>query len=105
MEFLEKIKEMVEVFDSNIFDPKVIYDEAELDGAPFVAPKAWGEISFIVTFGKEARSEVIVGQDAGLGKAIAALADFKVDPTVAVTTRKLVLLNEFCWNVGDLVLS
>jgi hypothetical protein len=34
MEFLENIKEMVEVFDSNIFDPKVIYDEAELDGAP-----------------------------------------------------------------------
>jgi hypothetical protein len=38
MEFLEKIKEMVEVFDSNIFDPTVIYNEAELDGAPFVAP-------------------------------------------------------------------
>jgi hypothetical protein len=28
MEFLEKIKEMVEVFNPNIFDPKVIYDEA-----------------------------------------------------------------------------
>ena len=36
MEFLEKIKEVVEVFDSNIFYPKVIYDEAQLDGTPFV---------------------------------------------------------------------
>ncbi len=102
VEFLEKIKEMVEVFDSNIFDPKVIYDEAELDGAPFVAPEVWGGISFIVTFGKEATSEEIVGQDAGLGKAIAALTNFEVDPAIAVTTHKLVLLNEFHWDVGDL---
>ncbi len=102
MEFLEKIKEMVEVFNSNIFDPKVIYDEAELDGAPFVAPETRDRISFIVAFGKEVRSEDIVGQDAGLGKAIAALANFEVDPTVTVTTRKLVLLKEFRWDVGDL---
>ncbi len=102
MEFLEQIKEMVEVFDPNIFDPKVIYDEAELNGAPFVAPEAWGRINFIVPLGKEARSEEIVSQDAGLGKAIAALSNFKVDPTVAVLTRKLVLLNEFRWDVGDL---
>ncbi len=95
MEFLEKIKEMVEVFDPNIFDPKVIYYEAELDGAPFVAPEARGGISFIVPLGKEARSEEIVGQDAGLGKAIAALANFEVDSTVAVPTRKLVFLNQF----------
>ncbi len=102
MEFLDKIKEMVEVFDSNIFDPKVIYNEAELDGAPFVAPETRGGISFIVTFRKKARLEEILGHDASLGKAIAALANIEVDPTVAVTTRKLVLLNEFRWDVGDL---
>jgi hypothetical protein len=102
MEFLEKIKEVVEVFNSNIFYPKVIYDEAELDGTPFVAPETRGEFSFIVAFSKKARSEEIVGQDAGLGKAISALANFEVDATVGVTTRKLVLLNEFHWDVGDL---
>jgi hypothetical protein len=103
MEFLEKIKEVVELFDSNIFDPKVINNEAELDGTPFVfvAPETRGGFRFIVAFSKKARSEEIVGQDAGLGKAIAALVNFEVDPTVAVTTRKLVLLNEFCWDVRD----
>ena len=30
------------------------------------------------------------------------MANFEVDPTVAVPTRKLVLLNEFRWDVGDL---
>ncbi len=102
MEFLEKIKKMVEVFDPNIFNPKVIYNEAELDGAPFVAPEARGGISFIVPLDKEVRSEEIVSQDAGLGKAIAVLANFEVNPTVAVPTSKLVLLNEFRWDVGDL---
>ena len=61
MEFLEKIKEVVEVFDSNIFYPKVINIEAELDGTPFVVPETRGGFSFIVAFGKRARSEEIVG--------------------------------------------
>jgi hypothetical protein len=102
MELLEKIKEVVEVFDCNIFYPKVIYDEAELDGTPFVAPETLGGFSFIVAFGKKVRAEEIIGQDASLGKAIAALANFEVDPTVVVTTSKLVLLNEFRWDIGDL---
>ena len=34
VEFLENIQEVVEVFDSNVFDTKVIHDEAELDGTP-----------------------------------------------------------------------
>ncbi len=46
--------------------------------------------------------EEIVCQDAGLGKAIAALANFKVDPTVVVSTCKLVFLYEFRWDVRDL---
>ncbi len=36
-----------------------------------------------------------------MGKTIAALANFKVDPTVAVCTCKLVFLNEFSWDVCD----
>jgi hypothetical protein len=38
VEFLENVQEVVEVFDSNVFYTKIIYDEAELDGMPFVAP-------------------------------------------------------------------
>jgi hypothetical protein len=39
MEFLEDTKEIVEVFQAHVFDAKVLYDEAELDGSPFVAPE------------------------------------------------------------------
>jgi hypothetical protein len=46
--------EVVEVFDSNVFYTKVIYDEAELDGTPFVVPETKGGFSFIVAFSKKA---------------------------------------------------
>ena len=36
-----------------------------------------------------------------MGKTIAALANFEVDPTVVVCTCKLVFLNEFSWDVCD----
>ena len=67
-----------------------------------MAPETWGGFRLIVAFSKKARSEEIVGHDAGLGKAITALANFEVDPTVAVSTCKPVFLYEFCWDVGDL---
>ncbi len=73
-----------------------------MDGTPFVAPEAGSGFSFIIAFSKEAGSEEVIGQNAGLGKAIAAAANFKVDPTVTVSTRKFVLFNEFCWNVRAL---
>jgi hypothetical protein len=60
-----------------------------------------GGFSFIVTISQKAGSEEIVGQNAGLGQAVAALANFEIDPTIAVSTRKLVFLNEFCWDVRD----
>ena len=61
VEFLEHVQEVVEVFDSNIFHTKVIDNEAELDGPPFVAPEARGGFSFMIAFSKKAGSEEIVG--------------------------------------------
>jgi len=79
MKFLENIKEVIEVFYSNIFYSKVINNEEELDGTPFVVPEARGGFHFIVTFNKKVGSEKIIGQDAGLGQTIATLANFEVD--------------------------
>ena len=99
--FLENIKEVVEVFNSNIFYPKVINNETELDGMPFVVPETRGGFRLKVTFSKKVGLEEIVGQNAGLGKAIAVLANFKVDPAIAVRACRLVLLNEIRWDVCD----
>jgi hypothetical protein len=39
MQFLEDTEEVVEVFKAHIFNTKVVYNKAELDGSPFVAPE------------------------------------------------------------------
>jgi hypothetical protein len=93
--------EMVEVFYPNILHPKIINYETDLDGTPFMAPEAWGGVGLVISLSKKAGLEVIVGKDAGLGKAITALANFEVDPAIRIATLKVVLLNEFCQNVSN----
>jgi hypothetical protein len=39
IEFLEDTEEVVEVFKAHLFNTKVVYDKAELDGSPFVVPE------------------------------------------------------------------
>jgi hypothetical protein len=101
MELLKNIAEMVEVFKPNIFHPKVINNETELDGMPFVATEAWGGFGFGISFSKKAGSEEIVGKNASLGKAITAMANFEVNPTVTITTFNFVFLNGFCYVEGS----
>jgi hypothetical protein len=101
MEHLENIAKMVEVFYPNILHPKLINYETELDGMPFVAPEAWGGFGLVISISKKAVSEEIVGKNAGLGKAITALANLEVDPPVTIATSKIVLLNEFHQNVSN----
>jgi hypothetical protein len=98
---LEKIEEMVEVFNSNVFDTKVVNDQAKLDGMPFVVPKSRHGGSFVVTFSKEVQPQKIVGKDAGLKKTATALANFKVNPTIAVSTQEVVFQDEFVWDVRN----
>jgi hypothetical protein len=101
MELLENITEMVEVFYPNILHPKVFNYQTKLDGMPFVAPEAWGRLGLVISLSKKVGLEEIVGKNAGLGKAITALANFDVDPSVIIATLKVVLLNEFRQNVSD----
>jgi hypothetical protein len=61
VELLENIAEIVEVFEPNIFYPKVINNETELDGMPFVVPEARGGFGFVKSLSKKAGLEEIVG--------------------------------------------
>jgi hypothetical protein len=68
---------------------------------PFAAPEAWGGVDLVISLSKKAGSEEIVGENAGLGKAITALANLKVDLPVKIVTLKIVFLNEFRRNVSN----
>ena len=45
------------MFNAHVFNTKIIHNEAELKGTPFVAPEARGGSSFIETLGNKARSK------------------------------------------------
>jgi hypothetical protein len=98
VELLENIAEMVKVFKPNILYPKIVNNETELDGTPFMAPEAWGGFGFVISFSKQAGSEEIIGKNASLGKAITALANFEVNPTVTLGPWSL-YSSEFRQNV------
>jgi hypothetical protein len=68
---------------------------------PFVAPEAWGGFGLIISFGKKAGLEEIIGENACLGQAITALANLNIDLTVTIVTLKFLFLNEFRWNVSN----
>ncbi len=90
------------MLNANIFDTKVIYNEAELEGTPFVVPETQRGSSFIEALSNEAGLKKVIGKDAGLGKSITALANFKIDPVVLVATHKVVFIDEFFRDVGEL---
>jgi hypothetical protein len=87
------------VFDSSIFYTKVVDNEAELEGMPFVVPEAWRGGCFIEYFSEEAGTKKIIGQDTSLGKPITALPNFKLDPAFGVMATKVVFREEFVQDV------
>ncbi len=89
------------MFDPDIFDTKVVHDQAELNGTPFVTPESWCGRCFMIPFNNEARAEEINCEDPGLRKAIAALTDFEIYPAIAVTPGQFVFLYKLRWNVRE----
>ncbi len=87
------------MFDSNIFYAKVVNDEAELEGTPYVVPEARRGGCFIESFSEEAGTKKIIGQDTSLGKPITAFPNFKIDPAFAVTATEVVFHEEFVRDV------
>ncbi len=90
------------MFNANVFDTKVIHDEAELEWTPFVAPKSQRGSSFVEALSNEAQSEKVIGKDASLGKSITALANFKVDPAILVLAWEIVFIDELVRDVREL---
>ena len=82
MDFFEKVKKKVEMFNTHVFNTKVIHNETELKWTPFVVPETRRGSSFVEAFGNKVGSKEIISEDTSLGKTVAALANFKVDPVM-----------------------
>ena len=75
----EALDQMVGMLLANVFDAKVIDDEAEADWAPFVAPKARSVSYGGVTIVSQEADELLFGKYARLWKAIHAVLYFGID--------------------------
>ena len=78
--FLEDITKVMGVVFTKVFKNKVIYDETEIDRAPFMVPESRGGERLVVARKIEALGEEVIGKLAGLRKAVDAFAYLEVYP-------------------------
>ena len=67
---------------ADVLDAKIVDDQYELDGAPYMSPEARCGSSFVVPRRSELLVEEVIGEHSGLGKSIGAVDDGKVHPAV-----------------------
>ena len=60
------------MFATDVFDAKIVDDQDELDGAPYVSPEARCGSSLVVPRRSELLAEEVVGKPSGLGNFIGA---------------------------------
>ena len=61
---------------------KIVHDEDEHNGAPFVSPEAQSSGHLEVSVGAKAVSEEVIGKFTGLFEAIDSFSDFELDPAI-----------------------
>ena len=79
---MEAVDEMFGVFAAHVFDAEVINNQRESDGASAVAEETGCAGCGKVAVGGEMFGEAVVGENAGLGKAIHAFLDFDEDEAI-----------------------
>jgi len=76
--------QVVHVVHVGDFYPKIIDDEAENYATPDVSPEARSVLALVVTLFGQSLFEELVGDNAGLGEAIHAFANFNIDSSFVV---------------------
>ena len=97
---VEALDQMVGMLFADVFDAKVIHDEAEADWAPLV-PKA-GSVAYRgVTIASQEVDELLFSKYARLWKAIHAAVYFGIDFAFVDNGVKIVKVNDFQWDEVD----
>ncbi len=83
---------------TDVFDAKIVHNQGEPYGSPFMSEEAWRVLHFVVPMYLQTLLEEFVGQSARLGKAINASDDPHVDVTIFDFAFQVVFSDEV---VGD----
>ena len=98
---VKALDQMVGMLFVNVFDTKVIHNEAEADWVPLVVPKA-GSVSYRgVSIAAQEADELLFGEYARLWKAIHAVVYFGVEFAFVYDGAKIVKVNDFQWDEVD----
>jgi hypothetical protein len=97
---LESLEEVVRMLASGVLNAEVIYDEDKDDRAPIVTPKAWGGSTLVVSVLGQSCSQEVIGEFAGLFKAVDSFVYFEVDPVIDDKLGEVVFVNKFLWDSG-----
>ena len=94
--------EMESVALSDIFDTKVIYEQAKHNGALLMAPQARSGGALVVAMLLETFFEENVAQGPRVWETINAVLNIKVNPAIGMDiVHEAVLIDEFCWDVAQ----
>jgi hypothetical protein len=91
--YLDTPKEMICMFFTNVFNPKIVHDQRERDWPCVVFPQAGCICTLVVTVWEQSLLEKLVGKDTGLGEAPYHAPHFKVNETIEHMFIQIVLFN------------
>ena len=92
---------MLSMFFTYILYAEVVDEEAKLDGAPFVAPKARSSGRLEVSRLVEALAKEIISQSSTLGEAITAFNYLEKYPPIVYVLLQVIFVNEFLGDVFE----
>jgi len=98
---LEGIAKMFGMFATNVFDTKIINDEAKGNRACNMAEQTRGVFCLNVTMLGKVGNKLVVGNSASLGEAIHAAADFNVDVIIVDKGRQVVVIKNGLGDIAD----
>ena len=81
---------------------KLIYNEIDPNGAPYVSQQAWSGAGFIVTVFLKPSTEMVICQADGPGQTIHSFPNIKVYPLLAYKGCKVTFIYEFLRDVQNL---
>ena len=100
VKFLETVDEMFGMFAAHVFYAEVVNNQRESNGASAVAEETGCAGCGKVAVGGKMFGEAVVGENAGLGKAVHAFLYFDKDEAVFYEWGKVVLGQDAVWNVA-----
>jgi hypothetical protein len=94
---LDAFDQMIELFLTHIFHPKIVHNQCEQDGVCGMLPQAGGVWTFKISMGEQTLSQQFVCQNTGLGEIPHCAAHLKVNKPDQCKVVQIILHSYLFW--------